>query len=112
MVSNAAYWLLEECLGAAYLGSAKYYLDWAGDNRGCIQDSDPSFAPDYMAQLGYWFFETLEESAARRTTSGLFLPATSKALPEQASGMLTGSLGNASRIVLDQLAEILPRDGI
>jgi hypothetical protein len=76
MVSNAAYWLLEDqqaccttffnyklkdCLGAAYLGTGKYYPDWAGDNKGCVQDSDPNIAPDYMAQLGFWFFETLEE---------------------------------------------------
>jgi hypothetical protein len=76
MVTHAAYWLVEdqqtcctkffdyklkECLGAAYLGSGKYYPDWAGDNRGCLQDSDPHFAPDYMARLGDWFFETLEE---------------------------------------------------
>jgi hypothetical protein len=80
MIKNAAAWLLEdqqacctkffnfkltECLGIAYLGSGMYYPDWTGDNKGCLQDSGATIAPEYMAQFGTWFSETLDACCER-----------------------------------------------
>jgi hypothetical protein len=80
MVKNGAAWLFEdqqaccakffnfnlkECLGIAYLGSGKYYPDWEGDNQGCLQDSGDTIAPEYMAQYGTWFSETLDACCER-----------------------------------------------
>jgi hypothetical protein len=80
MVKNAAAWLLEDqqaccakffnydlnaCLGVSYLGSGKFYPDWAGDNEGCLQDSGTTLAPAYMAQFGTWFSETLDACCER-----------------------------------------------
>jgi hypothetical protein len=80
MVRNAAAWLLEDqqacctkffgyklnaCLGTSYLGSGKFYPDWAGDNEGCLVDSDATPAPEYMHQFGIWFSDTLEMCCAR-----------------------------------------------
>jgi hypothetical protein len=86
MIQNAAAWLSEDqqaccgrffnynlnaCLGASYLGSGKYYPDWSGKNDGCLEDSGTTIAPEYMAQFGTWFSETLDECCARHYSFNL-----------------------------------------
>jgi hypothetical protein len=52
---------LKSCLGDDHTGSGKFYPDWDGSNKKCIQDVVGTLAPDYMSQFGTWFFETLQD---------------------------------------------------
>jgi adenine-specific DNA methylase len=93
------------CLGALYLASEKYYPNRAGDIEDCLQDWGPTFAPEYMAQFGTWFPETLEACCKRHYHHDLSAYARVKPLSGPTSGMLTITLGNASSFVLDLTTE-------
>ena len=79
MVSNQATWLhtdkgdccasffdykFRDCMGMgttlSSAGSGKYFPDWAGDNKGCLQDMGSNRAPNYMHGSSTFLTDTLE----------------------------------------------------
>lgn len=71
-------WKFAACMGSSnsYAGSGKYFPDWFGENKACIQGTGSTLAPDYMQGSTTWLFDDLEScceehySYSRKTCMG------------------------------------------
>lgn len=56
-------WKLNRCIGSSSsaTGTGKYFPDWEGNNKGCLQDNASNRAPDYIFSSEHWVFDTIDE---------------------------------------------------